>query len=65
MNLEQLRDIGMTNISKKNFPFFGRLSTKSKSFSIHQPTAINQKLMVMSLAFFSLLKISTETIKNV
>ena len=44
MKLEQLADIDMVNISK-NFPFFVGLSTKSKPFLIHQPTAINQKLI--------------------
>ena len=61
MKLEQLADIG--NISKKNFPHFGRPSTKSKPFFIHHPAAINQKPIMMSLLFFSLLKMSTEMIK--
>ena len=49
MKLEQLMDIDMGNISKKNFRYFGRLSTKSAPFLIYQPTAINQKTTMMSL----------------
>ena len=52
----KLTDIG--NTSKKNVPYFGRLSTESKLFLIHYPAAI-----MMSLRFFSLLKMSSETIK--
>ena len=53
----------MGNISTKNCPFFGKLSTKSMPLLIHQPTAVNQKAIMTSLWFFSLLKISTETMK--
>ena len=52
----------MSNISKKNFLFFEKLSIKSMPFLIHQPTAINQKAIMMSLYFFNLFT-STETIK--
>ena len=41
MKLQQLTDIGMGNISKEIFHFFGRLRTKSKYFLIRPPTAIN------------------------
>ena len=40
----QLTDIAMGNISKKTFPFFGKLR-----LLIHQPNAINQKAITMSL----------------
>ena len=46
MKLEQLTDIG--NISKKTFPYFGRLSTKSKPFLIHYSATINQKPIMMT-----------------
>ena len=46
MKLERLTDIG--NISKKNFPYFGKLSTKSKSFLIHYSATINQKPIMMT-----------------
>lgn len=45
----QLTDIAMGNISKKTFPFFGKLGTKSMRLLIHQPNAINQKAITMSL----------------
>ena len=48
MKLEQITDTNTGNISKKNFTYFGRLSTKSKPFLIHQPIAANQKTIMMS-----------------
>ena len=46
---KQLTDIGIGNISNRNFSFFEKLSTKSTPFLIYQPTAINQKVITMSL----------------
>ena len=63
MILKELTDIAMGNISKKYFQLFRKLSTKSMPLLIHQPTSINQKAITMSLWFFSLLKMSTETMK--
>ena len=48
MILKQLTDIAMGNISTKNCPFFGKLSTKSMPLLIHQPNAINQKAIMTS-----------------
>ena len=46
---KQLTDIGIGNISKKNFSFFEKLSTKSMPFLIYQPAVINQKVITMGL----------------
>ena len=46
----QLTDLCMDSISN-SFPLFWRLSTKYKSFLIQQPTAINQKPIIMKLWF--------------
>ena len=59
-----MTDIGKGNISKENFPYFRRLITKSKPFLIHQPTAINQKSVMMSLQLFNFFKMCSETVKN-
>ena len=49
MKFNQLIDTGTGKISKKNFPYFGRLDPKSRPFSIYQPTVINQRPIIMSL----------------
>ena len=64
MKFNQLIGTGTGKISKKNFPYFGRLDPKSRPFSIYQPTVINQRPILMSLRFFGLLKMSTETIEK-
>ena len=49
MKSEKLTGADMRNIAKKTLSFIGTLSTKSKPFLIHQPTAINQKPILTSL----------------
>ena len=41
-----------------------RLILKFMLFLIHQPTAISQKSIMMSLSFFTFLKMCSEMIKN-
>ena len=48
MKLEQITDRNTGNISKENFTYFARLTTKSKPFLIHQPIATNQNPIMMS-----------------
>ena len=57
MKPEQLTNIGMGDTSKNSSLFFNFFQflifivfrTKSKPFSIHQPNAVNQKPIIMSL----------------
>ena len=48
----------------KNFARFGGLDPKSRPFLLHLSATINEKPIMMSLWFFSLLKIHIETIKG-
>ena len=63
MKLGQLIDIVMGNIFLKGFAQFGEVGPKSKSFFVCQSTVINQKLTLKNLYYFTLLKVSNETIK--
>ena len=51
MKLVQLKNVDMGNIFKKILVWFGRPDTKSRHFLIYQPTAMNQKPIMMSLWF--------------
>lgn len=64
MKLDQIKDTAMGNNSKNNFAWFSWLGPIFKYFFIWQPTAVNQKTIMMSTFIFILLKVRNETMKN-
>ena len=54
----------MDKTFRKYLARFGGLGSRSKPFLIYQTTTINQKLILMSLWLFTLLKLCTEALKN-
>ena len=64
MKLDQLIDIDRSNIFRKDFANFKKLGLKLRPFFIHQCTKITLKTFMVSLCFFSVLKMYPETIEN-
>ena len=64
MKLGQLIDIAMSNIVRKIFAWFGGLGPISRPFLVYQPAKINQKPILISFWFFTLLNVRTESFKN-
>ena len=55
----------MTNVFRETFACFEGLGPKCRPSLIHKSTAVNQQPIMMSLWFFTLLKICTDmTMKN-
>ena len=66
MKLGQLIDIGMSNVSKKNFAYFGKLGPKPRLSLIQQSKIIiNHKVLLVNLCFFSVPKMYSEMIENI
>ena len=64
MKFNQLMNIVMDNYFIKNYAWYGGLVPNSRPILIYQPTSINQKQIVMSLWFFTLLNVCTGMIKS-
>ena len=59
----QLLDIVTGNVVKKYFAWFRILRSKSRSSLLYQHTIITQKPIKVTLRFFTILKMCTESIK--
>ena len=64
MKLDQQSDTSLGNILKGNLAWFWGLGSKFSPFLIYQSTTINEIPIMISWLFFTLLKVCTETIKN-
>ena len=62
MRLSQLIGVVKSNICRKQW--FRGLGPRSRPILIYKPTEINQKPIMMSLQFLTLLKVYTEAIRN-
>ena len=64
VKLGQPIEIVMRQILRNNFAWFGGRSSKPKSFLIYQSSPINQKPVMMSSWYFTLLNVSTDRSKK-